>query len=136
MKFGLVLGTEIELIVGAAGVDAAADQAARLAHLFAGGEDRRISKAIESLRENFDRRIAVGMLLIVLGGLALAWAPGDVPLSTGSLLVAAACFCWAVDNNLTRKVSLHDAAWIASVTTANGVSPASICGRYSYQAGR
>ncbi len=66
-------------------------------------------------RENFDRRIAVGMLLIVAGGLALAWTPGDMRLSTGSLLVVAACFCWGVDNNLTRKVAANDAMTIASV---------------------
>jgi drug/metabolite transporter (DMT)-like permease len=66
-------------------------------------------------RENFDRRIAAGMLLIVLGGLALAWTPGDVRLSTGSLLVAAACFCWGVDNNLTRKVAANDAMTIACI---------------------
>jgi drug/metabolite transporter (DMT)-like permease len=28
-------------------------------------------------RENFDRRIALGMLAIVAGGVALAWSPGE-----------------------------------------------------------
>jgi drug/metabolite transporter (DMT)-like permease len=31
------------------------------------------------------------------------------------LLVLGACGAWAVDNNLTRKVSLSDASWIAMV---------------------
>lgn len=31
----------------------------------------------------------------------------------GSLAVAGACLCWAVDNNLTRKVSASDAVFIA-----------------------
>src|SRR6185369_14781869 len=31
------------------------------------------------------------------------------------LAVVGACFAWAVDNNLTRRVSLADASWIASV---------------------
>lgn len=66
-------------------------------------------------RENFDRRIALGMLLIVLGGLALSWTPGTFQISTGSLLVAAACFCWGVDNNLTRKVAANDAMTIACI---------------------
>lgn len=67
-------------------------------------------------RENFDRRIALGMLAIVLGGLVLAW-PGqlDWPGWQPALLVTAACLAWAVDNNLTRKVSLADASWIAMV---------------------
>ncbi|MDE2605723.1 MAG: EamA family transporter [Burkholderiales bacterium] len=69
-------------------------------------------------RENVDRRIALGMVAIVAGGLVLAWpqeggagraAPGAM------LLVLAACLAWAVDNNLTRKVSLADASWIAMV---------------------
>ena len=31
----------------------------------------------------------------------------------GPLLVASACLCWAIDNNLTRKVSSADAVFIA-----------------------
>jgi drug/metabolite transporter (DMT)-like permease len=31
------------------------------------------------------------------------------------LLVAGACLAWAIDNNLTRKVALSDATWIAMV---------------------
>jgi drug/metabolite transporter (DMT)-like permease len=31
------------------------------------------------------------------------------------LAVLAACLAWAIDNNLTRKVALNDAMWIASV---------------------
>jgi drug/metabolite transporter (DMT)-like permease len=67
-------------------------------------------------RENFDRRIALGMLAIVAGGLLLAW-PGrmDWPGWQPALCVAGACLAWAVDNNLTRKVSLNDATWIAMV---------------------
>ncbi|MHB8493187.1 MAG: DMT family transporter [Casimicrobiaceae bacterium] len=67
-------------------------------------------------RENFDRRIALGMAAIVAGGLVLAWSPGTpagVPL--GSLLIAVACLCWALDNNLTRKVSGSDAVMIAAL---------------------
>jgi drug/metabolite transporter (DMT)-like permease len=67
-------------------------------------------------RENFDRRIALGMAAIVAGGLVLSW-PG--PLGAvrwqPALCVVAACAAWALDNNLTRKVSLTDASWIAMV---------------------
>src|SRR4051812_24955244 len=53
-------------------------------------------------RENVDRRIALGMAAIVAGGVFIAW-PGQVAWggAAGPLLVAAACACWAVDNNLT-----------------------------------
>jgi drug/metabolite transporter (DMT)-like permease len=67
-------------------------------------------------KENFDRRVALGMLAIVAGGLVLAW-PGrmSLPQWLPALCVAGACFAWAIDNNLTRKVSLADASWIAMV---------------------
>lgn len=67
-------------------------------------------------RENFDRRIALGMLAIVAGGLVLAWTPGSrVEGASGAMLVAVACLCWAVDNNLTRKVSAADAMLVAGL---------------------
>jgi len=65
-------------------------------------------------RENFDRRIATGVLAIVVGGCVLAWSPGDAAgLSRGALFIAVACLCWALDNNLTRKASASDAVIIA-----------------------
>jgi drug/metabolite transporter (DMT)-like permease len=66
-------------------------------------------------RENFDRRIALGMLAIFAGGLALAWSPGKAGVSYGALLIAAACVAWAVDNNLTRRASAADAVVIAAL---------------------
>lgn len=67
-------------------------------------------------RENVDRRVALGMLAIVAGGLVLAW-PGRVDWNgwRPALFVIGACMAWAIDNNLTRKVSLTDASWIAMV---------------------
>lgn len=64
-------------------------------------------------KENADRRIVAGMAAIVAGGALLAWEPGAVALSPGALLVVGACLAWAVDNNLTRKVSANDAMLIA-----------------------
>ena len=67
-------------------------------------------------KENYDRRIALGMAAILAGLLILSW-PGEAKFSgvLPALCVLGACFCWAVDNNLTRKVSLSDATWIASL---------------------
>jgi len=68
-------------------------------------------------KENADRRIVLGMLAIIVGGIVLSWPTGEVPGEThswlGPLAVAFACLCWAVDNNLTRKVSASDALYIA-----------------------
>ncbi|MBP0594215.1 DMT family transporter [Paraburkholderia sp. LEh10] len=66
-------------------------------------------------RENVDARVFIGMLAIVAGGALLSWQPGGSGAGAGASLVALACLCWAVDNNLTRKVSNNDAVFIACV---------------------
>jgi drug/metabolite transporter (DMT)-like permease len=65
--------------------------------------------------ENADRRIVLGMTLIVAGGVALAWPGAAAQGGTihGALLIGGACLFWALDNNLTRKVSAADADFIA-----------------------
>lgn len=67
-------------------------------------------------RENFDRRIFLGMISIVAGSALLSWEqipePGGV---WGVLAIVGACLCWGIDNNLTRKVSASDALQIASI---------------------
>jgi drug/metabolite transporter (DMT)-like permease len=68
-----------------------------------------------AFRENFDRRILLGMLLIVCGGVLLAWQPGSYALAWPALAVVGACACWALDNNLTRKISGGDAVLISAV---------------------
>lgn len=67
-------------------------------------------------RENADRRIVLGMLAIVAGGVVLSWPSGDGGASgwMGPVAIVGACLCWAIDNNLTRKVSASDALFIAS----------------------
>jgi drug/metabolite transporter (DMT)-like permease len=66
-------------------------------------------------RENVDVQVFLGMVAIVAGGVALSWQPGATGLPPGTLLLATACACWAIDNNLTRKVSANDAMFIACV---------------------
>ncbi len=79
-------------------------------------------------RENFDRRIALGMLAIVAGAVLLGggasganWSPGDL---LPAALVLGACLAWGIDNNLTRKVSGADSSWVASIKglVAGGVN--------------
>lgn len=68
-------------------------------------------------RENFDRRIALGMVVIVMGSVVLSWPGQGAALDWTSLwpglAVVGACLGWALDNNLTRKVALSDAGVIA-----------------------
>ncbi len=68
-----------------------------------------------AFRENFDRRVLAGMVLIVAGGVLLAWRPGGMLLAWPALAIAGACLLWALDNNLTRRVSAGDAVAIAAV---------------------
>ena len=67
-----------------------------------------------AFKENFDRRIALGMLAIIAGALVLSW-PQEAQFAGmwPVLAILGACLAWAIDNNLTRKVSLSDATFIA-----------------------
>ena len=67
-------------------------------------------------KENADKRIILGMLAIVAGGVALSWPTASAVQSsiTGHALVGLACLFWAIDNNLTRKVSASEALFIAA----------------------
>ncbi|MEO8144536.1 MAG: DMT family transporter, partial [Betaproteobacteria bacterium] len=67
-------------------------------------------------RESFDRRIALGMALIVAAGVLASLEPASLGnISSGAPFVAAACLAWAIDNNLTRRVSAGDPVTIAAI---------------------
>ena len=67
-------------------------------------------------KENFDHRIFIGMLLIVVAGALLSWEQIPVlGIPWGALAIIGACLCWAIDNNLTRKVSASDPLQIAGI---------------------
>jgi drug/metabolite transporter (DMT)-like permease len=66
--------------------------------------------------ENADQRVVTGMGLIVAGSAVLTWTGVHglgSSAATGMAAVATACICWALDNNLTRRVSAADALFIA-----------------------
>jgi len=65
-------------------------------------------------RENFDRRIVIGVLAITAGAVVLSFGSSfSVAGAVGPLAIVLACLAWAIDNNLTRKVALNDATQIA-----------------------
>ncbi len=67
-------------------------------------------------KENFDARIALGMALIAAGGGVLSWlGRPEFGVPWGPLAIAGACLAWAIDNNLTRRVSAGDPVQIAAV---------------------
>jgi drug/metabolite transporter (DMT)-like permease len=66
-------------------------------------------------KEHADRQLVLGMAAIVAGGVLLSLPAGSASWTNGALLVMAACLCWGVDNNLTRKVSHLDALQLAGI---------------------
>lgn len=66
--------------------------------------------------ENFDRRIAFGMLCLIVGAAVLSRSGSPTSENiVGPLAVIGACIAWGVDNNLTRKVSLSDPLQIVAL---------------------
>ncbi|MDI4656382.1 DMT family transporter [Xanthobacter autotrophicus] len=63
-------------------------------------------------RENVDRRLLLGAFAILAGAVLLSWE-GHLSVQWGAVLIAGACLCWGVDNNLTRKLSSADPIQIA-----------------------
>lgn len=67
-------------------------------------------------REHVGARVALGTGLIAAGALALAWGPAEgAPIDSSALFIAGACLAWAIDNNLTRKISGGDPILLAAL---------------------
>jgi drug/metabolite transporter (DMT)-like permease len=72
--------------------------------------------------EHLGQREALGAVLVVIGGLVLSW-PGGAPHAdgwgavygdlTGVLALGGACLSWALDNNLTQRLSARDPVAVA-----------------------
>jgi drug/metabolite transporter (DMT)-like permease len=84
-------------------------------------------------RENVDRRIFAGMMAIVAGGTVLSWEqmPRAAGIS-GPALIAGACLAWALDNNLTRRISGGDAVAIAAFKAPGAIAVAALVGLLGY----
>jgi len=73
--------------------------------------------AVVAFREHLGRRQIVAAAMIVLAAAVVGLRPGgdlgaDV---VGAAAVAGACFSWAIDNNLTQRLSLRDPASVVRV---------------------
>ncbi|GLQ56660.1 hypothetical protein GCM10010862_39190 [Devosia nitrariae] len=58
---------------------------------------------LDRVLENADRRLLAGAAAILAGARVLSWSGDGVRLDIGSVLIAAACLCWGIDNNLTGR---------------------------------
>ena len=54
-------------------------------------------------KEHIGSRVVAGTALVVVAGLVLGWS-GEADLRWGVVLIAGACFCWAVDNCVTANL--------------------------------
>lgn len=74
--------------------------------------------AVVVFREHLGRYGAGAAVFILAGALTLKLEPGALGANTaGVLLLAGACLCWAIDNNLTQRLSLKDPFAIVRVKT-------------------
>jgi drug/metabolite transporter (DMT)-like permease len=74
--------------------------------------------AVTVFREHLSRLELAGAILIVSGAAVLGYAPGDLSVQwTGVLLIGAACFSWALDNNWTQRLSLKDPFAVVRIKT-------------------
>ena len=84
--------------------------------------------------EHYHGRVVVGMGAITLGALVLSWPSGGIDYDPiGALAIVGACLAWAIDNNLTRKVSIKDPIDIAMLKglTAGAINVAIAFGQGS-----
>lgn len=78
--------------------------------------------AVWFFREHMGARLALSSAFVVAGASLLAWQPGGEAARssgewrsglTGVLFLAGACLSWALDNNLTQRLSLRNPVSIA-----------------------
>lgn len=78
-----------------------------------------VTIAVAFFREHLGVRSWMGAATIVTGGAVLASGAGAGGVdATGCALLAGACLCWAIDNNLTQRISDRDPFAIVKVKSA------------------
>lgn len=74
--------------------------------------------AVLVFREHLVRRELAGVLVIVLAAGILTYQPGTIRGdAVGILAVLGACLCWAIDNNLSQRLSLRDPLVVTRIKT-------------------
>ncbi len=69
-----------------------------------------------AFHENIGRRFTVSVGTILLGSVLISWQGVSLGGTiVGPVAVVVACVCWAVDNNLTQKVSAGNPVQIAAI---------------------
>jgi drug/metabolite transporter (DMT)-like permease len=77
-----------------------------------------IGIAVLFFGESLVRREVLGAAAVILGGMILAASPGEGGVQVlGALAVAGAGLAWAIDNNLSQRLSLRDPLAVTRVKT-------------------
>ena len=82
-----------------------------------------VTIGVVAFREHLGRRGWVALGLVVAGGGLLVGAPAgsfDLP---GAAAIAGACACWGIDNNLSRRLALHDVFVISGAKALGAATP-------------
>ena len=67
-------------------------------------------------REAVGGRVWAAATLMLAAALVLSWQPqAELEFSLHAAAVVGACFCWALDNNLTRRISASDPVALAMI---------------------
>jgi len=65
--------------------------------------------AVVAFKEHLGPRGVLAAALVLAGAVVLTYAPGELGADwLGVLAIAGACLSWAIDNNLTQRLSLRD----------------------------
>src|SRR3989449_10771570 len=74
--------------------------------------------AVLVFREHLVRLELAGVFVIVVGAGILTYRPGAIHWDiVGILAVTGACLCWAIDNNLSQRLSLRDPLVVTRMKT-------------------
>lgn len=77
-----------------------------------------VTLAVLLFKEHLGAYGIAATALILAGSAVLKVGPGDVELDTlGVLAIAGACLAWAIDNNLTQRLSLRDPLALVRIKT-------------------
>lgn len=73
-----------------------------------------VALALLMLGERFSRQEALGTVAVIFGAAALTWVPGAVEVDpVGVSCIAGACAAWALDNNLSQRLTIRDPVAVA-----------------------
>jgi drug/metabolite transporter (DMT)-like permease len=80
-----------------------------------------IGFAVLVFHEHLDRSSTIASAIVVLGAVLLSYQPGAVSGTlVGVAAIVGACLSWAIDNNLSQRLSLRDPITIVQVKSAGG----------------